>query len=266
MVVSGCDIGSLTGKAVILSDGEIISYSIVPASVRPERSAANAMNEALSRVSLRMDDIEYTIGTGYGRAKVPFANDNVSEITCHARGVARLLPSVRTIIDIGGQDVKVISLDPDGNVEDFRMNDKCAAGTGRFLEVMAKALELDLQDLARVSLESRQPCVISSTCSVFAETEVITLAADGAEIPDIAAGIHRAIANRLISLVKSVGFKKDFTVTGGVAKNEGVMRFLEDELGPAKRLPEDPQIVGALGAALVAKQRADRDASPLRTA
>lgn len=256
MIVAGCDIGSLATKAVVLLDEELYSSSIVPGSVRPNALAVRAITAALERVSLRVQDLEYVVATGYGRAQLPIARTNVSEITCHARAVSWLSPSVRTIIDIGGQDVKVIALDAEHNVEDFRLNDKCAAGTGRFLEVMAKALELGLDGLSRISLDSKHPCTISNTCSVFAETEVVTLAAEGAELQDIAAGIHKAIVNRLVSMVKSVGFRADFTVTGGVAKNEAVVRYLEAEFGPAMQLPHDPQIMGAFGAALIARERA----------
>jgi len=255
MIIAGCDVGSLTGKAVIMKNGEIVSFSIVPVTIRPEKTAMNAMNEALGKAFLKLEEIEYLIGTGYGRAKIPFANENISEITCHGKGARWLLPSVRTIIDIGGQDCKAISLDAEGNVADFVMNDKCAAGTGRFLEVMAKALELDLDDLGPVSLKSSAPAVISSTCSVFAESEVITLMAEGVDVPDIVAGIHKAIAGRVASMAKRVGLKKDFTLTGGVAKNAGVVKFLEAELGEIKKLPVDPQIVGAIGAAIIAKER-----------
>jgi predicted CoA-substrate-specific enzyme activase len=255
MIVAGCDVGSLTGKAVIMKDGEIISFSIVPTTPKPERTAENAMNEALKKAGAKLEHIEYIVSTGYGREKIAFANANITEITCHGRGARWLVPTVSTVIDIGGQDCKVIVLDDEGNVSDFRMNDKCAAGTGRFLEVMAKALELELDELGPVSLKSQSPAVITSQCSVFAESEVVTLIAEGMDIPDIVAGIHKSIAGRLISMVKGIGARKDFTLTGGVAKNAGVVKFLEGEIGEIKRIPVDPQIVGAIGAALIAKER-----------
>lgn len=255
MIVAGCDVGSLTGKTVIMKDGEIISFSIVPTTPKPQRTAENAMNESLRKGGLKLDHIEYIVSTGYGRERISFANTNVTEITCHGRGAYWLVPTVRTVIDIGGQDCKVILLDNKGDVRDFRMNDKCAAGTGRFLEVMARALGLELDELGSVSLRSKSPAIITSQCSVFAESEVVTLIAEGMELPDIVAGIHKSIAGRLISMVKAINPRKDFMLTGGVAKNAGVVKFLEDELGKIEKIPVDPQIVGAIGAALIAKER-----------
>jgi len=258
MIVAGCDVGSLTGKAVILKNGEIISYAIVPTTPRPQRTAENAMDETLRKGGLKLEHIEYIVSTGYGREKISFADSNITEITCHGRGAYWLAPTVRTVIDIGGQDCKVILLDDKGDVRDFRMNDKCAAGTGRFLEVMARALGLELEELGSVSLSSKSSAIITSQCSVFAESEVVTLIAEGAELPDIIAGIHKSIAGRLISMVKGINPKKDFILTGGVAKNAGVVKFLEDELGKIEKIPVDPQIVGAVGAALIAKERLER--------
>ncbi|MFA4836870.1 MAG: acyl-CoA dehydratase activase, partial [Dehalococcoidia bacterium] len=226
MIVAGCDVGSLTGKAVLMRDGRIIASSIIPVTVRPEKTARIVLDEALSKANLKLEHIDYFVGTGYGRTKIPFADANVSEISCHGKGAHWLVPSIRTILDIGGQDCKVISLDSEGYVADFVMNDKCAAGTGRFLEGVARALGLKLEDLGPLSLKARNPSQISSQCSVFAESEVVTLLNDGVDIADIVAGIHKAIASRLISLVKKVGVKKDFTITGGVAKNIGVVKYL----------------------------------------
>ncbi len=259
MLVAGCDVGSLTGKALIMEDGVILSSSIVPTTPRPWKTAENAMEAALQKAGLALADVAYIVSTGYGREKVPFAKGNVTEITCHGRGAYWLAPTVRTVIDMGGQDCKVISLDDDGNVADFRMNDKCAAGTGRFLEVMAKALGLELDELGSVSLHSKSPANITSQCSVFAESEVITLIAEGTELPDIVAGIHKAIASRLTSMVKGINPRKDFMLTGGVAKNAGVFKFLEDALGEIKRVSLDPQVVGALGAALIARKRLQKN-------
>lgn len=258
MIVAGCDVGSLTGKAVILNDEKIIATSIIPDEIRPEETANNALNLALSKANLKLEDISYLVGTGYGRTKVPFADENISEITCHGVGAHWQQPSIRTIVDIGGQDCKVISLDSDGYVADFAMNDKCAAGTGRFLEGVARALKLDLEELGPVSLKSNNPCVISSQCSVFAESEVVTLLADGIDISDIVAGIHKAVANRLISMVNKIGLKRDFTIVGGVSKNAGVVKFLEGIFRDIKKLPIDPQLGGALGAALLAKEKLEK--------
>lgn len=255
MIVAGCDVGSLTGKVVILKDEKILSFSIVPTTPKPEKTAENAMNEALKKTGLLLDQIDYIVSTGYGRGKIPFAHTNVTEISCHGRGAFWLAPTVRTVIDIGGQDCKVILLDDQGNIKDFRMNDKCAAGTGRFLEGMARALGLKLEELGEVSLKSNSYALITSQCSVFAESEVVTLIAEGTELPNIVAGIHKSIAGRLISMVKGINPKRDYMLTGGVAKNIGVVKFLEDELGKIEKISLDPQIVGALGAALIAKEK-----------
>ncbi|MGQ9571888.1 MAG: acyl-CoA dehydratase activase [Dehalococcoidia bacterium] len=257
MIVGGCDVGSATGKALIMKDGSIVSFSIIPSTTRPERTAQLAMEEALSKAGLAsLEELDYVVGTGYGRVRVPFANENISEITCHARGASWLSPTIGTVIDIGGQDCKVMSLADGGKVLDFVMNDKCAAGTGRFLEAMARALEVELQELATLSLQSKNPASITAQCSVFAESEVITLLNDGADVVDVAAGIHVAIAGRVTSLVRRVGIIEDVTVTGGCAKNEGLIASLEQKLGVnIKILPEDPQVVGALGAAVIARER-----------
>jgi len=255
MIVAGCDVGSLTGKAVILKDGKILSYSIVPTTPKPEITSRNAMEEALKRSNLSLDDLDYVIGTGYGRVKIPFANSQITELTCHGKGAHYFIPSIRTIIDVGGQDCKVIKVDSKGKILDFAMNDKCAAGTGRFLEVMAKTLELKLEELGPISLKSKNQAKITAQCSVFAETEVVSLMADGVEVSDIVAGIHDAVASRIMSLVYRVGLEEDLTITGGVAKNVGVVTYLEKRLGvSSKKLPEDPQIIGAFGAALLAEE------------
>lgn len=256
MIVAGCDIGSLTGKALIMKDSEILAYSIVPSTIKPEKTSRNAMDTALENVGLKSGDIEYIVGTGYGRMKVPFADLNVSELSCHGKGSHWLIPSIRTVIDVGGQDCKVIRLDDDGRILDFAMNDKCAAGTGRFLEVMAKAMEVKLDDLGELSKKSVNPAQITSQCSVFAETEVISLIAQGVEVVDIIGGIHESIASRIASLVHKVGLKEDVTVTGGVAKNSGVIEAIKKKLGvEIKKLPLDPQVIGALGAALIAQEK-----------
>ena len=254
MIVAGCDVGSLTGKAVILKNGSILSYGIVPTTPKPERTARNAMDEALKKGSLTLEDIEFIVGTGYGRVKIPFAIKEISELTCHGKGAHSFIPSIRTIIDVGGQDCKVIKVNKDGKILDFAMNDKCAAGTGRFLEVMAKTLELKLDDLGPISLKSKNQAKITAQCSVFAETEVVSLMADGAEVADIVAGIHDTIASRIMTLVYRVGLEEDIAISGGVAKNIGVVEFIEKKMGlKTVKLPVDPQIIGAIGAALIAK-------------
>ncbi len=260
MLVGGCDVGSATGKAVIMRDGEIISYEIIPSTTKPEVTARTVMDMAVEKAGLSsIADLDYIVGTGYGRLKVPFANENISEITCHARGAQWLLPTVRTVVDIGGQDCKVVSLAENGKVLEFVMNDRCAAGTGRFFEAMARVLDCGLQGLSELALQGKNPATISSQCSVFAESEVVTLVNEGKELSDIVAGLHASIASRLNSMVRKVGLVEDVVLTGGCAKNDGLAKALEDKLGmTVKKLPIDPQIVGAIGAALIAAERVSK--------
>ncbi|OGO05572.1 MAG: CoA activase [Chloroflexi bacterium RBG_13_54_8] len=257
MIVGGCDIGSATGKAVVMKNGTIVSYAIVPSTTRPETTARMAMDEAIKKAGLSsLQGLDCIIGTGYGRLKVPFAHQNVSEITCHARGAYWLCPTVRTVVDIGGQDCKVMSVSDKGKVLEFVMNDKCAAGTGRFFEAMARVLNCSLEGLSSLSLQGMKPATISSQCSVFAESEVITLINEGVELADIAAGLHNSVASRLNSMVGKVGLVEDVALTGGCAKNQGLVKALENRLRvTVVRLPVDPQIVGAVGAALIAKEK-----------
>jgi predicted CoA-substrate-specific enzyme activase len=258
MIVAGCDVGSLTGKAVIMGNGSILAHSIVPATVKPEKTATNALEAALDHCGIGREEISFIVGTGYGRVKIPFADSNVSEITCHGKGAHYLDSGVRTIIDVGGQDCKVIKVNETGKVIEFAMNDKCAAGTGRFLETMARALELELYEMGCLSCESVHPVAITTQCSVFAETEVVSLLAEGTDVVDIVAGIHDAVASRIMTLVNRVGLEREMTITGGVAKNRGVVDFIQKRIGlKAVDLPLDPQIIGALGAALLAERQAD---------
>lgn len=257
MIVGGCDIGSATGKAVVMKDGEIVSYSITPSTVKPEVTARKAMDEALEKAGLsKLEDLDYVVGTGYGRLKVEFANENVSEITCHSRGAQRVLPTTRTVVDIGGQDCKVMSISDKGKVLEFVMNDKCAAGTGRFFEAMARTLHLSLEELSTLGLSSNKPAVISSQCSVFAESEVITLINEGVGLADIIAGLSNSVAGRLSGMVGRVGLVEDVVLTGGCAKNESLARALEQRLKvKVKKLSVDPQIAGAVGAAVIAGEK-----------
>ncbi|MCD6570581.1 MAG: 2-hydroxyglutaryl-CoA dehydratase [Deltaproteobacteria bacterium] len=255
MIVAGCDVGSLTAKVVIMDDISILAASVIKAKSRPEESAKEVMDMALKEAGLCLDAIEYRVGTGYGRKQIPFANEVVSEIACHGKGGHWLIPSVRTIVDIGGQDAKAIKVDENGNVIRYVYNDKCASGTGRFLEIMADAMEIRLEDMGKISLGSNSPVSISNQCTVFAETEVISLVNDGKEIPDIVSGLHRAMAHRVAALAKSIEIEADVTLAGGVAKNIGMYAALEDALGvKIKKMNLDPQINGALGAALLAQE------------
>ena len=223
--------------------------------VIPQKTARQVYDLALEDAKITKDDVKFIVGTGYGRVKIPFANINLSEIACHGRGAHWCIPTIRTIVDIGGQDSKVIRVDKNGKLLDFGMNDKCAAGTGRFLEVMANALETKLEDMGKISLQSKNPALITAQCGIFAETEVISLIAEGKAVVDIIAGLHDSIASRTLSLVNRVGLELDITMTGGVAKNIGVVNSLEKKLGvEIKKIPIDPQIIGALGASLFAKE------------
>lgn len=259
VVVAGCDVGSTTGKALVMRGGEVAGYSIIPCAVRPEITAEQSLAMALERACITSrDELAYIVGTGYGRVRIPFASENVSEITCHGLGAFHLDPADRTLIDIGGQDCKVIKLSPRGKVVDFAMNDKCAAGTGRFFEAMARVLEISLEELSELSLRSAQPAQITSQCSVFAESEVITLLNEGVEVADIAAGINESISARLASMVRKVGLEEDVSVSGGCAKNRGLIAALENRLGVEVKEPAlDPQVIGALGAALIAARRVE---------
>jgi predicted CoA-substrate-specific enzyme activase len=252
MYAAGVDVGAASGEVLIWDGESIVAYSIVPTGFNSRRAAHQAMERALEGTGISRGDIGSIVATGYGRIAIDYADRQVTEISCYARGINHLFPEVRTIIDIGGQDSKAISVGKDGKVVDFLMNDKCAAGTGRFLEVMAKALELEVQDLGEISLGAREPHQVSSTCTVFAESEVVTLVAEGVNREDIVAGLHAAIAKRTMSMVKRLGLVPPVAMAGGVAKNTGVVKAIEEEAGEPLVIPPEPQIVGALGAALLA--------------
>ena len=257
--VAGIDIGAVTAKFVILHKNLIVAREVVPTGASGKVAPYRVMEAALRKANLSLEDISYVVATGYGRISVPFANKQVTEITCHARGAYFLVPSVKAIIDIGGQDSKVIKLGDGGKVIDFAMNDKCAAGSGRFLEVMAGALEEKVENMGRLSLKSKNRIEISSTCTVFAESEVVTHIAAGVSTEDIIAGVHYSVAARVSGLFKSRIRDKfneaEVIMTGGVAQNIGVVKALEEKLGRKIVVPPDPQIVGALGAALIAKEQ-----------
>jgi predicted CoA-substrate-specific enzyme activase len=262
VIVAGVDVGALSTDTVILDgDNEILAYSIVNTGASSQQAAQRSYAQALALADLAESDVSYVISTGYGRRMVPFADAQVTEITCHARGAHFLFPETHTVIDIGGQDSKVIRVGPSGRVLDFVMNDKCAAGTGRFLEVMAKALEIKLEEMGERSLQAKHPVTISSTCTVFAESEVVSRIAEGRATDDIVAGLHVAIANRISAMLKRVGVQEQTTMSGGVAKNMGVVRAIEEKIGTRLNIYQEPQIVGALGAALISLEKV-RPASP----
>ncbi len=254
MIVAGCDVGSLTSKAVVMKDGAILGHAVVKSKARPWESAEKVMGLALENAGLKQSDIERSVGTGYGRGKIPFVDRTLSEITCHARGAKWLVPSVRTVIDVGGQDCKAMKLDPDGRIDKFVANDKCASGTGRFLEVMAKVVGVSLEDLGDMSRRARHPVTFANACTVWAQADVIRHLNDGVAVEDIAAGVNAAMTTRIVTLVNNLNVEKDVCMTGGVAKNQGILSGIEKQLGfRMKRIRRyDPQIAGAIGAALLA--------------
>lgn len=253
MLVLGIDIGAATAKSVILEEHKILSSAIIPTGFDVIQTANEVTEIACEKIGRLIGEINYTVSTGYARNTVPFANKQVTEITCHAKGIHFLLPEARTIIDIGGQDSKVIRINESGNVISFTMNDKCAAGTGRFFEVMAGIFGLDISEMGSVAIRSNNPCKISSTCTVFAETEVVSLRAQGKSREDLIGGIHKAAVSRIMAMGKSMGYEKQVILTGGVAKNIGVKKFFEDEFKFEITIPAEPQITGAVGAALIAE-------------
>ncbi len=251
--VMGVDSGSTSTGAVIMNEKkEILADAVIRTGAKTSESASRVLDSVLASAHLAREDLRCIISTGYGRVSIPYADRNVTEISCHARGALYFFPEVRTILDIGGQDSKTIRLDETGAILDFAMNDKCAAGTGRFLEAMARTLECGIQDLGPLSLRSLKEIEISSMCTVFAESEVISLIARNEEKTDIAAGVHRAIASKASSLLRRVGIEPGLMMTGGVARNPGVVRAIEEKTGCRILLCEKPDIVGAVGAALFA--------------
>lgn len=254
MPFAGIDIGSTMTKVVIADEqGKIISSIIGPTGAEHRHLALRVTENAMEKAGLNFDNLDFIVATGYGRISVPFADKQITEITCHARGIRALFPSVRTIIDIGGQDSKGIKLNSEGKVANFVMNDKCAAGTGRFLEVIAEALGIDLTDMGRISAMADGYVQISNTCTVFAEHEVTSRLAEGAAIPEIVAGLHESIAGRVVNMVRHLGLEKDVVVTGGGAKNTGLIQAIESKVGFSVLIPPEPFITGALGAALIGK-------------
>jgi predicted CoA-substrate-specific enzyme activase len=263
MFTLGIDIGSTSSKAVILKNGkEIIAQTVIQAgtgSSGPKR----VMDEIFSLAGLSWKDLAASVVTGYGRFSVEQIKSQMSEITCHARGVAFLMPNARTIIDIGGQDVKAIGLNHKGMLTKFYMNDKCAAGTGRFLEVMAKVLEIELSAMGDIHFISRRPAQVSSTCTVFAESEVISLLSKGVPKEDIVAGVHQSVAVKACALANRVGIHDDVAICGGVAGNLGVVDSIAQTLGHQVHIVPNPQLSGALGAAILAAENVARGSASI---
>ncbi len=250
---AGVDVGSTQTKAVILDEeGRIVSRSLVDTGANVVKAAEKAYLAALENGGIHEEDVAFVIGTGYGRYKVTFGDTQVTEISCHARGAVYMFPGTRTVLDMGGQDTKAIRVRADGEVLDFCMNDKCAAGTGRFLQMAAYALEIPLDELGPTALRGEKPVKISTTCTVFAESEVLSWLARGKKIEDILLGVHRSIATRSIALLRRVGIEEEITFTGGVTRNAGMVEVLNEMLGVKMNVSEESHYMGALGAALFA--------------
>ena len=259
----GVDVGSTQTKAVIVDGtGAIVGRSLIDTGANVVEAAENAFALALEDAGVERDDIAFVIGTGYGRYKVEFGDTQVTEIVCHARGAAEMFPGTRTVLDMGGQDTKAIRIEPGGDVLDFCMNDKCAAGTGRFLQSAAAALGLELHELGPRAQEGRRPVSISTTCTVFAESEVLSWLARGRKIEDILLGVHGSIGKRSFGLLKRVGIDEEITFTGGVTKNTAMVQVLNELLGTEMNVSEESHFMGALGAALFALERARGGAIP----
>jgi len=258
VLVAGIDIGSITTEALLFDKEKgIVGYNILETGADSRKAAESALERVLADPGKSMSDLSYIVSTGCGRKRASMAQQAVTEITCIAKGVNFLYPDARTIIDIGGQDTKVIRVNENGRVVEFEMNDKCAAGTGRFIEVMAKALNVELDRIGEISLGHKKELAISSICTVFAESEVISLVSEGEELEDILYGIHKAIADRTMGLItRTGGVEKEVIMAGGVAKNSGVVKALEKVLGAPLKIYVEPQVVGALGAAILALEKA----------
>jgi predicted CoA-substrate-specific enzyme activase len=259
MYFMGVDLGSLSCDAVLVDEqGTMLASSVVPTGARNREAISRATQMVLNSVGISETDIRATVSTGYGRERVEERLEAVTEITCHARGIEEILTGTDVLIDIGGQDSKAIRLDGKGNVIDFAMNDKCAAGTGRFLEAMSRALQVDIEELSDLDRGASANLVLSSMCTVFAESEVVSLVADGTEINEIVSGLNKAIATRVAGLVKRIASNVNglsVAMSGGVAHNRGVVRSLGSALNTDVTVPDKPDTVGALGAALIARDR-----------
>ena len=253
MYTAGIDIGSISTKAVIMRDGQLLASRVILTGYNAENAGKKVFDAVLDDLQISASAITRIVATGYGRKGLAMADKSITEIMCHATGARYLNPLIRSIIDIGGQDSKAILLDNHGKVANFAMNDKCAAGTGRFLEVMARAMEVDLDEFGRMSLKADLPARISSLCTVFAESEIISLIAKGEKRENIIAGIHESICVRVLAMANRIGIKSPVMMTGGVAKNIGVVRAFEKAIGSPIEVSDYAQVNGAIGAALLAQ-------------
>jgi predicted CoA-substrate-specific enzyme activase len=254
---AGVDVGSTQTKAVIVDEARrIVARSLIPTGANVSRAGENAFVKCCEEAGLPREAVGYVVGTGYGRYKVTFGDAQITEITCHARGAQTLFPHTRTVIDMGGQDTKAIKVGPDGSVLDFSMNDKCAAGTGRFLSAAADVTGLSLEEIGPIALQAKSPVRLTSVCTVFVESDIMSYLAQRKSVEDILGGVHKAIATRTMSLVRRVGVEDEVTFTGGVSRNVGMVRGLEEVLGRPMNVSDEGHYIGALGAALFALERA----------
>jgi predicted CoA-substrate-specific enzyme activase len=278
MLTMGLDVGSRSAQCVILEDGQLLTYGNVETGPQSARTAYVAVDAAVHRRCelwgenrmkmpdvktdhLRIEDMDYIVSTGYGRAVVPFAHASVTEISCHGRGAHWLVPGVSTVLDMGGQDCKAMRVNERGQVTRFAINDKCAAGTGRFVEIIAEAMKVPLFEVGELSLKSTKEIIFSAVCTIFVKSEAVALMKKGVSRADILAGLHEAISRRVLTLLKRVGVEDKFVITGGIARNVGVVTRIGKQLGGIEiNIPAEPQIAGALGAALFAFDRAGKKA------
>ena len=261
----GVDVGSTQTKAVLINeDGEILARALVDTGANVVEAARRAFAEAVVSAQIQEEEVEYVIGTGYGRYRVTFGNDQVTEISCHGRGAVHMFPQTRTVVDMGGQDTKAIRVSETGEIVDFCMNDKCAAGTGRFLGAASAALDIPLDQLGDVALRGKRPVKISTTCTVFAESEVLAWLGKGKKVEDILAGVHSSIALRSAGLMRRVGIHEEVTFTGGVSRNKAMVAAIEERLGCKLNVGQDCHFMGALGASLFALDRIKASRVPPR--
>ncbi len=250
----GIDIGSGTSKGIITNDGKLLAYHLLPSGVNYRVAAQKLREELLAKAGLSPEDIAYAIATGQGSGNVPFSNKQVADIRCCARGINHIFPSVRTVIDVQGQSSQVIRLNEKGQVTNFVVSEKCAAGSGRFLDVITNVLQLELKDIGPLSLKSKNPVTFSTGCAVFGESEAVSRVSEGASKEDILAGVHKALANKLSALVNNVGLEEQCAISGGGGLNIGLIKRLEEKLGTQLLVPPQPQLVTALGAAIIAEE------------
>jgi len=251
----GVDVGSVTTKAVVTKDNELVAYQTMPSGSNYKIAAERVVTEALAKAGLSSEDIAYAVATGYGANNVDIASQQVTDISCCARGVSRLFPTVRTIIEVGGQASKVIRVSSEGRAINFAVSERCAAGSGRFLQIIARVLQIDIKDVGPLSLKAKNPVTFTTGCAVFGESEAVSRVAEGTAKEDILAGVHNALAAKISNLIDQVGLEEECAITGGGALDEGLIMRVEEKLGVHLVVPPQPQITAALGAALVAAER-----------